>query len=79
MNFLVQLAVLVVTNLISSALAPKPPKPKPALISDFDVPVAELGRPVPVIFGTVLVRGPNVIWYGDLSTTPIKTKGSKKG
>ena len=78
MNFLVQLAVLVIANLISQALAPKPPKPKPAAISDFDVPVAEQGRPVPVVFGTVLVRGPNVIWYGDLSTTPIRSRGGKK-
>ena len=78
MNFLVQLAVLVIANLISQALAPKPPKPKPAAISDFDVPVAEQGRPVPVVFGTVLVRGPNVIWYDDLSTTPIRSRGGKK-
>lgn len=78
MNFLVQLAVLVVTSLISAALAPKPPKPKPAALQDFDIPVAEQGRPIPVVFGTVLVTGANVIWYGDLSTTPIKSKGGKK-
>lgn len=78
MNFVYYLIVLVVSSLISYALAPKPPKPKPAALEDFDIPVAEQGRPVPVIFGTVLVKGPNVLWYGDLRSTAIKAKGGKK-
>lgn len=79
MTFLIQLAVLVVSSYVSAALAPKPPKPKPASLTDFDVPTAEEGRPIPVVFGTVWVTGPNVIWYGDLSTKAIKTSGGKKG
>ncbi len=78
MNFVYYLIVLVVSSLISYALAPKPPKPKPAALEDFDIPVAEQGRPVPVIFGTMQVTGPNVLWYGDLRTTAIKEKGGKK-
>lgn len=72
------LLLLVVTNLIAAALAPKPPKPKPAALEDFDVPVAEEGRPIPVVFGTVTITGPNVLWYGDLSSQPIKSSGGKK-
>lgn len=78
MNFVYYLIVLIVSSLISYALAPKPPKPKPAALEDFDIPVAEQGRPVPVVFGTMLLTGPNVLWYGDLRTTPIKEKGGKK-
>jgi len=78
MNFVYYLIVLVVSSLISYALAPKPPKPKPAALEDFDIPAAEQGRPVPVIFGTMQVTGPNVLWYGDLRTTAIKEKGGKK-
>ena len=78
MTFLVQLAILVVSAYVSAALAPKPPKPKPAALTDFEVPTAEEGRPIPVVFGTVWVTGPNVIGYGDLSSTPIKSKSSKK-
>lgn len=63
---------------MSAALAPKPPQPKPAALQDFEVPVAEEGRPIPVVFGTVTLTGANVLWYGDLSTTPIKAKGGKK-
>ena len=47
----VQLILLVVSYIVSAALAPKPPKPKPAALEDFDIPVAEQGRPVPVVFG----------------------------
>lgn len=70
--------VLVASLILSVALAPKPPQPKPASLADFDVPVAEEGRPIPVVFGTVTVSGANVLWYGDLSSTPIQSKGGKK-
>ena len=78
MQFIYYLVVLVVSSLISAALAPKPPAPKPASLSDVDVPTAEEGRPIPVVFGAVLLRGANVVWYGDLEAQPIKKKGGKK-
>ena len=78
MNFVFQLALLVVSYFISAALAPKPPQPKSAALEDFDIPLAEQGRPIPVVFGTMLITGPNVLWYGDLRTTPIKSSGGKK-
>jgi hypothetical protein len=78
MQFLAYIAVLLIATYVAYALAPKPPQPKPASLEDFDIPTAEEGRPLPMIFGTVLVRGPNVIWYGDLGTEPIKSKSGKK-
>jgi hypothetical protein len=75
-NLWVQVAIMVVSALISYALRPRPPSPRPAALGEFNVPTAEEGRPVPVIFGTVWVTGPNVLWYGDLNSTPIK-KGGK--
>lgn len=77
MNIWVYLVVLIVAAIVSYALAPKPPNAKPASLSDFDVPTADQGRPIPVVFGTVTVTGPNVIWYGDLRADPIKKKGGK--
>jgi len=74
----VYLALLVASVLISQALAPKPPQPKPAALSDFDVPTAEEGRQIPVVFGEVWIKGSNVLWYGDLRSTPIRKKGGKK-
>lgn len=76
--FWVQLILLVVSAIVSYALRPKPPVPKPSALEDFDIPVAEQGRPIPVVFGTVHITGPNVLWYGDLRNTAIKQKGGKK-
>lgn len=73
-----QLFILVISAIISYALAPKPPTPSPASLEDFDAPVAEEGRPIPVVFGTVTLTGANVLWYGDLSTSPITSSGGKK-
>lgn len=79
MQFLIYLAVLLLATYVATAFAPKPPKPKAARLQDFDIPTAEQGRPIPVIFGSVTVTGPNVIWYGDLDTSSIKeSAGSKK-
>jgi len=47
-------------------------KIKPASASEFDVPTAEEGRAVPILFGTRRVSGPNVVWYGDISATAIR-------
>jgi hypothetical protein len=73
----VYLVVAIVVAIAAYAMAPKPPEPKPPMLKDFDVPTAEQGRPVPVVFGTVVLKSPNIVWYGDLAYTPIKSKGGK--
>lgn len=70
--------VLVLAAVLTVALMPKPPVPKPAELTDFQAPTAEEGRPIPVVFGTVKVTGANVIWYGDLYTQAIRKSGGKK-
>lgn len=67
-------AVGLVLNIL---MAPKPVEPKPATLADFNVPTAEPGREIPVLFGTYLIQSPNVVWYGDLATSKITTKGGK--
>lgn len=57
---------------------PKQQTPAPATLQDFDVPKAEEGAVIPVLFGTKIIRAPNVLWYGDLKTVPLKKKGGKK-
>lgn len=74
----IQLAFMVVALIVAVALAPKPPIPKPPSLEDFDVPVAEQGVDVPWIFGEGEVKSYNVVYFGDLSTQPIKVKGGKK-
>ncbi len=71
MEFFAYLAVLVISTAISYAMMPKPEAPKAAELGDFSAPTAEEGRPIPVVFGTVRITGPNVLWYGDLYSEPI--------
>lgn len=82
-GFLISLAVSMVVGVASALLrpaSPTPSSPKPATLNDIDVPTAEDGRPVPVLFGTRWVEGINVLWYGDLATEPVKetSKGGGK-
>jgi hypothetical protein len=50
----------------------------PTALSKFEVPTAEEGRAIPVVFGTAKLSAPNVIWYGDYHSTRL-TKGVKSG
>jgi len=76
-NIWVQIAIMVVAALLSYALAPKPAQPPKPTLEDFDFPTAEEGRAIPVVFGEVWITGPNILWYGDLDTTPIRSGGKK--
>ena len=74
MGFFVQLLIAVVIAIVT---APKPTVPKPASLTDLDMPTAEPGRNLPVIFGTVLMKDPNVVWYGDFELTAILDNSGK--
>jgi len=57
-------------------LTPKPEveDARPRNLNDFNFPTATEGRIIPLHWGTDLVKGPNVIWYGDLKTVPIRER-----
>lgn len=67
-NLLIGLALNVVAYLIS----PKPKAQKPPAAKDMENPVAEAGKPIPVVFGTITVKGLNILWYGDKSIRKYK-------
>lgn len=75
-----QILVWAVTTVIGALLAPRPPKPAAPTPGNLDVPVAESGKPIPVLFGTRVIRQANVVWYGDVKTTEIhqSSGGGKK-
>ncbi|WP_323033200.1 hypothetical protein [Paracoccus sp. (in: a-proteobacteria)] len=79
-TFIARLVLGLVLSAISYALSPKPKveKPQAAGLDAFSLPTAEEGRAIPVVFGTVLITGPNVVWAGDLRVDPIRKKGGKK-
>jgi hypothetical protein len=72
------IAGIAIALIASFVLRPKPTVQPPAGLEDIKAPTADDGRELPVVFGCRPVRGPNVVWYGDLRTTPIKSKGGKK-
>lgn len=70
--------VFIVAMVAAYAMMPKPQTAKPAGLGDIQAPTAEDGREIPVLFGTRDLKGPNVVWYGDFRSVPVKKKGGKK-
>ena len=64
--------------LFTFVLRPKPQSVKPAGLDEIQAPTAEEGREIPVLFGCRELKGPNVVWYGDLKTKAIRVEGGKK-
>lgn len=65
---------LVASVIVSYAIRKKirSTKQKPG---ELDVPTAEHGRPIPVVFGTREVKSPNVVWVGDRKNRPYVSQG----
>lgn len=72
-NIILGLALLILGYL----LMPKPKQPKPDAVQELEAPTAEAGKPVPVVFGDVILKSPNYNWYGDIRNVR-KSKKSKK-
>lgn len=64
-SYLIMMAIAVVINIVAYMLMPKPKGPKPDAVRDLEAPTADHGRPIPVVFGTITIKGLNVLWYGD--------------
>ncbi len=62
---LIQIAIAVAFLVLSVALAPKAKKQKPSATRDLENPTSEAGRPIPVVFGTLTVKGVNSLWTGE--------------
>ncbi len=69
------IVMMIVSSVTTAMMAPKPEKPKAGTL---EVPTAEEGGPIPVVFGTVVIKASTVVWTGDAKTKPIMSKGGKK-
>lgn len=69
---------VLVSTILSAVLAPKPESAPPPAVGEIDAPVAEEGKPIPVLFGTRVIKSPNCVWWGDVLISAIKKKGGKK-
>ena len=70
--------VFIVALVVSYTMMLKPEICFPAGLDEIQAFTVEVGREIPVLFGTRKMEGPNVVWYGDLRTVPVKKKGGKK-
>lgn len=73
MSFFFFLFLFIATFILSELLRPSAnqDETQPAGLGDFRFPSATENRSVPLIWGTVKIEGPNVVWYGDLSQQAI--------
>jgi len=69
-------AAVVALEIVAYLIMPKPKGPKPPSAQDLEMPTAEAGRPIPVVFGTITVKSPNVLWYGNPGVKRFKVKVS---
>ena len=67
MMFWTQLIIWAVGTLLMELVRPKPQieDARPAGLGDFSFPTATEGRCVPIVWGSVKITGPNVVWYGN--------------
>ncbi|RUI34537.1 hypothetical protein [Pseudomonas aeruginosa] len=72
------ITILVASYILSSALAPKPQKPKPTAFEDIDFPRCDEGDEQVAVFGQCWSKSWMVLTVGNYRTKAIKTKGSKK-
>lgn len=75
-QFLIGMGMQIVGNLFM----PKPEKPKPPSLEDYEEPTADAARPIPVVFGTVEMKGLNSLWWGEKSIykREVSPEGGKK-
>lgn len=73
MAFFLNLLIALVLMVVAYLIMPKPKQQSPE-IEDMDDPVAEAGKPLPVLFGTMTIKGLNVLWFGDKSYVKSKVK-----
>jgi hypothetical protein len=70
------LLLFVISVVLSELLRPKPnvEGARPAGLGDFQFPTTTEDRHVPLLWGRVRQKGPNVVWYGDLLQEAITEK-----
>lgn len=64
MPWFVWLIIAIALDVIAYLIAPKP-KPQTATVQAITAPIVDAGVPIPVVFGSITVQSPNILWYGD--------------
>lgn len=72
MSWIVYAIVVIIAAAASYYAARKAQQDRNLTAGTVDVPTAEAGRPIMVLAGTRIIKSPNVGWYGDVRTQPIR-------
>lgn len=64
MGFFLGLIIALALMVVAYLIMPKPKQASPE-VQDMEDPTAEAGRPIPVLFGTMTIKGLNVLWFGE--------------
>lgn len=68
--------VYAIVMMAVSYLLQRKPKMSPPQAQEFaEVPTAQEGESIVVLFGTRDIKSPSVVWYGDVESKAIKKKG----
>ncbi len=80
-GWLIPLLIGMALNVIAYLLMPKPKQNKPDAAKEMEKPTAEAGRPIPALFGTITIKGSNILWWGEkyMREYKVSAKGGKGG
>lgn len=70
--FVVQIIIAVAMAILAYVLSPKPKGQQQPKAQDLQTPTVDAGRAIPVVFGRVRVKSPNLLWMGGQRSTEIK-------
>lgn len=74
----VNLLIGIIFNAIAYLLTPRPEPQTVKPDKDIQGPRAVEGKELGKVYGTVWIKDPQIHWYGDLRTVPIKESEPKK-
>jgi hypothetical protein len=66
MEILISILIQIAVAAITALLTPKPKQEKSKFAQDIKAPQASAGMPMPVVFGSITIKQPNAIFFGNV-------------
>ncbi|PAL23544.1 hypothetical protein [Sphingopyxis sp. GW247-27LB] len=73
-GWIIAIVISVALQAVSMLLRPKAKSARDASVKELEAPTADRAKPVGVVFGRVIVKDPNVLWFGDKSSRTYQVK-----
>ena len=73
----IYIAIMLVSAYVNYSAMSKTQGQKPPAISEYSVPTADEGIDIQYLNGECWLEDPNILFYGNLRTSPIKAEGGK--